>query len=731
MRFAEQQWLWGVFFALLLGGVFLVQGLRVAASRSKFGEEERVLALMTARPGIRRAISAVLVCLAAALAFVAAAQPQYGKGTRVLPATNLDVVLVLDYSKSMYARDVSPSRIARAKVEVGKMVRELGGARFGAVAFAGESISFPLTSDGAAIAQFFRGMEPNDMPVGGTAIARALENARRLLERDPLSKNHEKVLVLITDGEDLEGDPVQTAQAAASNGIRVEVVQIGGQTPEPIPEVDDHGAVKGMRRDTSGKIMTTQLSPEGEAQLAGVAAAGGGELVRAADGEVGVEEMKNRLRRLMTEELSERVETVYADIFHYPLALAVLLLMIEVWIGSSKKRVRAPEPPPGQRKRRRLRRLESAAHLLVVSVAALGSLGCEAADPIFERESPVVNEAIALLSEGDPAQASERLIEYLETGPCEAGVIGVGDRARQYTDASYDLALAFSALARAGAAQAAGPGAAAPGAAPPSGAGMPSPGGTVPPQGAAPGMPPGPASAEPSAELIAQIDCAIRLLSPIAQNKEQPTALRARSHYLQGNLELLRTEFAGAVAAYDAALLLTPGVAEGSGDALGILVAYNRALALRLQKQKEEQEKKDEEENQESNQDEQDGEEGEDGEESDDQEKSEDESEDGSDQEEKGEEEESEDESEGEQNESDSEEESGEDEQSSDSDEPGPGEEQEPEPQPQPSEQDNSPSAARDERMLDLLEQAPTLQQHEAQQQKGARIRGRATMEDK
>ena len=91
--------------------------------------------------------------LAVAIGFVALAQPQYGRGTRIVPATNLDVVIVLDYSKSMYAKDVSPSRTERAKSEVSRLIGDLPGARFGAVAFAGEPISFPLTSDGAAIAQ--------------------------------------------------------------------------------------------------------------------------------------------------------------------------------------------------------------------------------------------------------------------------------------------------------------------------------------------------------------------------------------------------------------------------------------------------------------------------------------------------------------------------------------------------------------------------------------------------
>ena len=171
--------------------------------------------------------------LAVVCSFLALAQPQYGKGTRLIPATNLDVVLVLDYSKSMYARDIAPSRIERAKSEVGRLIRKLPGARFGAVAFAGEPMSFPLTSDGSAIAQFFRQLSPQDMAVGGTAIARALEAGRELLERDKLSAKHKKIMVLVTDGEDLEGDPISVAEAAANEGITVHVVRYEDMKRDP------------------------------------------------------------------------------------------------------------------------------------------------------------------------------------------------------------------------------------------------------------------------------------------------------------------------------------------------------------------------------------------------------------------------------------------------------------------------------------------------------------------
>jgi Ca-activated chloride channel family protein len=259
----------------------------------------------------------------------------------------------------MYARDVAPSRIARAKAEIAKLVGDLRGARFAAVAFAGEPMSFPLTSDSGAIAQFFRQLEPNDMPVGGTAIARALERARELLARDPKSKDHVRVIVLVTDGEDLEGDPVSVARAAAAEKTRIDVVQIGGRAPEPIPDVGPDGTSRGFRRDESGRTMTTELSAEGEQQLADIAKTTGGAIVRAEKGTTGIDEIASGLRRMMREELAEKVETAFDEEYMWPLGAAVLLLAVEGLIPEAPL-PRAPSGfialPSAPKKKKRKRR---------------------------------------------------------------------------------------------------------------------------------------------------------------------------------------------------------------------------------------------------------------------------------------------------------------------------------------------------------------------------------------
>jgi Ca-activated chloride channel family protein len=313
----------------LFACALVLASIRRGRATSAFGDPSLVSKLESFDAAGRRALKGVLLVIALVSAFLALARPQWGRGTKLVPATNLDVVIVLDYSKSMYARDVAPSRITRAKAEVSKLVRELPGARFGAVAFAGEPMSFPLTSDSAAIGQFFRQLEPNDMPVGGTAIARALERARELLVRDPKAKEHVRIIVLVTDGEDLEGDPVAVARSAAEEKMRIDVVQIGGRAPEPIPDVGPDGKVNGIRRDEEGKPLTTELSAEGESQLSEIAKATGGAIVRSERGETGIDEIARGLKKMMREELAERVETAFDEEYMWPLGFAVLLVIGE------------------------------------------------------------------------------------------------------------------------------------------------------------------------------------------------------------------------------------------------------------------------------------------------------------------------------------------------------------------------------------------------------------------
>jgi len=533
-------------------GAIVWASLRQARAANSFGEAGLLAALTTYDSAARRATKSVLAIVAMVLAFIALARPEFGSGTRIVPATNLDVVIVLDYSKSMYARDVVPSRIARAKAEVARLIQDLPGARFGAVAFAGEPMSFPLTSDGSAIAQFLRQLEPNDMPVGGTATARALERGREVFARDPKSKDHVRVMVLVTDGEDLEGDPVSVAESCQRDGTRIDVVQIGGRAPEVVPDVGADGRVIGVRRDEEGKPMTTQLSAEGEAQLARVAQTSGGTIVRAEHGDTGIDQVARALQKMMRDELSEKVETVYAEEYAWPLGGAVLLLIVEALIGEAPRRVRDAKRKDAKGVglvRAILGVLASLRSISLLAMTLLLGCGWNPSRP-FERDAPAVNKAVADLNAGDAASAASRLEEYLSTGPCKDGSIGTPDEVKRRADGTFDLGLS---LFRVGERY----------------------GRRFGEEEIDAGI-----TEEARAQRHARVECARQLVDAIAEDERATIELRARALYLQGNLAFLDGAYEEAVRAYDHALVLAPGEVDG-GDPIGRDAAWNRAIALR------------------------------------------------------------------------------------------------------------------------------------------------------
>ncbi|HEY8430404.1 MAG TPA: VWA domain-containing protein [Sandaracinaceae bacterium] len=333
--------------------------LRQRATK-RFGDPEIARSLTAGRSGPWRAARAVLWVAAMALATIALAGPQFGTRTRILHKRGIDIVVALDFSKSMLARDVRPSRIERAKAELTRLIGELEGDRVGIVAFAGEAMEFPMTTDYRALSLFFRDLGPYDMPVGGTAIARALVASKRLMERAdrrahraPDAPRRSRVVILMTDGEDHEGDPIAAARELAEAGIRVYAVGIGSRTGEPIPTYAPDGTWTGYLRDDDGRVVTTALTEENERQLRQIAEITGGRYFAAGRGQVGVDQIRAELRRLTQHENEARRVTIHEARYALALLPAFLLLVLEsllpeAWIGRRRKR---PAPEPKRRRK--------------------------------------------------------------------------------------------------------------------------------------------------------------------------------------------------------------------------------------------------------------------------------------------------------------------------------------------------------------------------------------------
>jgi len=320
---AHPGYLFLVLVALLLGLLALLLALRRSA---------RVQALLGSRLGpvlapgastLRSALQAGLRAAALALFAIALSQPQCGSRTELARRRGIDLVVALDASKSMLARDVPPSRLDRAKLELNTLLDSLKGDRVGIVAFAGDAyIQSPLTSDYAAAKLFLRAVDPEQMQQGGTNIGAALLLAQNMLEGvDRGAKD--RVVVLLSDGEDLSGEEMEAAEALRASGIKVYAVGIGSEAGEPIPEFGKSGEVVGYKKDASGNTVLTRLDRAG---LEAVAQLTGGEFFYQPHG-VAVPDVAARIDRLQKSELESRLTVRWDERFQSFLAPGLLLLV--------------------------------------------------------------------------------------------------------------------------------------------------------------------------------------------------------------------------------------------------------------------------------------------------------------------------------------------------------------------------------------------------------------------
>ena len=307
-------------------------------------EQLRKMAQSVSRP--RRIAKAILLVVAFVLGVVAWVRPQTEGKSEWVKRVGLDLVVVMDFSKSMYARDISRSRIEKAKEELGRFIDSLDGDRVGLVAFAGTVKEFPLTTDYNAAKLFFEDLTPNDMPIGGTAIGRALSAAVRMLQRSRKGggKRRAQVIVLLTDGEDHQSEPIKAAKMAAKLGIKVFALGIGSRSGDLVPVVTDEGDVGGTMKNDKNRPVVTRLD---EKTLRKVADLTEGKYFRATAAGFGMGKIRKEMKGLKRAETKARMKRNYIEQYHWFLFPAPFLLLLELVM--SDRVVRSSE---GREKRR-------------------------------------------------------------------------------------------------------------------------------------------------------------------------------------------------------------------------------------------------------------------------------------------------------------------------------------------------------------------------------------------
>ena len=335
MNFAQPYWL---FIGLLacLGGILvftLLQKKRQAALE-KFAARQ-LIGRLTANISTRKRRSKnIFLLLAIFFCFVALARPQYGFQWVDVKRKGIDLLFAIDTSKSMLAEDIKPNRLTRAHLAILDFVQQLDGDRVGLIPFAGSAfLMCPLTLDYEAFADSLAAVTTDIIPRGGTNLATVIDMAMATLNN---GANH-KILILVTDGEGLEGDAVTAAEDAAKAGLTIYTVGVGTSQGELIPVAAESG--KGFVKNQDGTFVTSRLD---ENTLTTLAEKSGGLYVPLGTAGEGLETIyQQKLALIPKDELAERRHKVPVERFEWPLAAALFLLILELLIGERKNGRRA------------------------------------------------------------------------------------------------------------------------------------------------------------------------------------------------------------------------------------------------------------------------------------------------------------------------------------------------------------------------------------------------------
>jgi len=272
-------------------------------------------------------LKALFLFLSFVFFFLALSRPQWGAKLEKVTRKGLDIIVAVDTSLSMAAEDFSPNRLEKAKHEISSLIDILKGDRIGILTFAGTSfMQCPLTMDYDAAKMYLDLVNFNSIPVPGTAIAKAIKTAIKSFNQKELKH---KVLILITDGEDHVGKPVEEAQNAKKEGIVIYTIGIGSTSGEPIPVRDENGNLNGYKKDRQGNVVMSRLD---ETTLEKIALTTGGKYYHASSGELELKKIYEDIGKMEKKKLKSSMLNKYQDKFDWFLIPGLIFLLLEMFL---------------------------------------------------------------------------------------------------------------------------------------------------------------------------------------------------------------------------------------------------------------------------------------------------------------------------------------------------------------------------------------------------------------
>jgi Ca-activated chloride channel family protein len=298
----------------------------------KLGDQRVVSGLMPRLSEGKPIVKFILVIIAYIFLVIGIIDPQVGSKLEKVKREGIDLMLVLDVSNSMLAEDINPNRLERSKMAISNLIDQLEGDRIGIIIFAGNAYKqLPLTTDYSAARLFLSAVDTKIVPTQGTAIGEAIDLAVRSFDE----QEHNKAIIIITDGENHEDDAIGAATAAAEDEIKVFTIGMGLPEGAPIPVYSNYGSRTGYKKDKEGTTVITKLN---EDMLRQIAAAGKGAYARANNASTGLRKIFDEISEIEKKEIETKQFTDYEDRFQIYLAAALLFLIIELLIAWRKSR---------------------------------------------------------------------------------------------------------------------------------------------------------------------------------------------------------------------------------------------------------------------------------------------------------------------------------------------------------------------------------------------------------
>ncbi len=330
-EFANIEVLWLLWLIPVMLMIFMIMRYQRKKILSRFGEAELVETLIPLVSAQRPVFKFLLLLIAIVFIIFTLAGPRFGSRLEEVKREGVEIIIALDVSNSMLAEDIRPNRLELSKMAISRLISNLRNDRIGLIVFAGDAyIQVPLTSDYSVTRMILENISTDIVPVQGTAIGRAIDLASRSFTPDSQAS---KVVIIISDGEDHEDDPVAAANAARQKGIIIHTIGMGRLEGAPIPVPG--GGQSRFLTDEEGNTVISRLD---ESVLRGIASAGDGMFIRATSSGAGLDIIMEEIGKMDKEEFEEFVYTEFEERFQYMAAIALLLLIFDFFVLERKNR---------------------------------------------------------------------------------------------------------------------------------------------------------------------------------------------------------------------------------------------------------------------------------------------------------------------------------------------------------------------------------------------------------